>query len=113
MRFSLNEEDAETVIYQRLPISVHKQLVEFMNTHRYRSRNEAINDLLSIGMIVCSNIHKIKDPELVEEIKQQLKEGGLVDYVSKLNPKEFEIIWSIIRTEAKIRKVEFLEEKLI
>ena len=76
-----------------------------MNKKGYNTRTSAVNDLIRIGLIVTNNIDKIEDPELVAEIRNQLHEGGLVDYVARLNPSQLEVIWSIVRNEIDSRKV--------
>ena len=60
--------------------------------------------MLELALSVVDKLPKLKDPEFVEEIRQQLSEGGLVDYVRKLQPKQFEILASIMDTEKKERQ---------
>lgn len=92
-------------IYHRISMKTYRRLVAFMNKRRYDSRNKAANDLIEVGLIVEENVDKLKDPEIVAEIKAQLREGGLVDYIQHLNPKDLEILCSIVDTEQKARGI--------
>ena len=71
-------------------------------------RNSAVNDLLQIGLIVNQRVDTLQEPELVAEIKGQLKNGGLVDYLEHLNPSDFNVLWSIIQTEVKAREKKYI-----
>lgn len=98
-----SDHEGTTEVYQRFPVGEFNEIIDFMEKHRYRSRNQAINDLIQIALIVVDKKEKIGDPKLVAEIKALLHEGGLVDFFERMNPKDFEIIWSIAFNEAKIR----------
>lgn len=93
----------DTVFYHRIPVDLYSKIVGFINEKNYTSRTKAINDLLTIALIVVTNIKKIQDPEMVSEIRAQLHEGGLVKYVQSLNPHQLEVVWSIVDTEMKDR----------
>jgi len=41
----------------------------------------------------------------MEELQSQLNEGGLVDYVQHMTWQQFQVVWSIFKTEAKSRKM--------
>lgn len=104
-RFALETEEGDFPFYHKIPLSLYKQLVQLMNDKGYNTRTSAVNDLIRIGITVVNNISKIEDPELVSEITNQLHEGGLVDYVARLNPSQLEVIWSIVRNEVDTRGV--------
>lgn len=104
-KFALETEEGDFPFYHKIPLSLYKQVVDFMNKKGYNTRTSAVNDLIRIGLIVVNNIEKIEDPELVSEIRNQLHEGGLVDYVARLNPSQLEIIWSIVKNEVQSRKI--------
>lgn len=93
----------ETNLYHRLPLDLYQKIVDFINKHQYKTRTSAMNDLLNIGLIVTERINEIQDPEIVSEIRAQLHEGGLVNYVKTLNPHQLEVLWSIVDTEMKDR----------
>lgn len=90
--------------HHKIPAGLYERILEFIEERKYVSRTSAINDLLKIAIIVTKNIEKIKDPEFVAEVKAQFQEGGLVDYVERLNPRDLEILWSIVRNEHETRK---------
>lgn len=100
----------DTVLYHRLSPQLYNKIVDFMNKRSYNTRTAAINDLLSVALIVIENLSKIEDPELVSELRAQIHEGGLVNYISSLNPHQLEVLWSLVDTEVK-RRTEAFKEK--
>lgn len=95
-------------LHARIPGELYEKLEDYCNSYEC-AKTRGINDLLEIGLIVFTHLNEIKEklkhPELLEEIHNQLKEGGLVDYAQRMNPKDFNLISSIIETEKKARKI--------
>ena len=87
----------------KIPYSLLIKIDHYVGHARKHSRTEAINELLELALFIAENMKRIQDPELMSEIHSQLKEGGLVDYVQKLTPKDFEVIHSIFEVEHKSR----------
>lgn len=73
------------------------------------SRTAAVIELLKIGLWFSKKRNDFevifKNPELMEELSSQLHEGGLVDFAQRMNWEEFQVVWSIFKTEAKARKM--------
>ena len=72
---------------------------EYMKERRIDSYSRAIDELVNMAIILNEHKDTITDHELLGELKGQYKEGGLVDYIEKLNPSDFKIIHSIVQTE--------------
>lgn len=93
----------DTVLYHRIPVDLYQKIIDFINKRHYTSRTSAMNDLLAIGLVTTNNIDKIQDPELVSELRSQIHEGNLVQYIESLNPSQIEVLWSIVDNEMKTR----------
>jgi hypothetical protein len=104
---SVSEEmvmDYGRTIAQRVPIMLLTRVEEFEKKQRCKTRTDAINALLEIALIVVEHKDILKDEHLKDEITQQLREGGLVDYFRKLTDKDLAIMNSIVRNEVDARK---------
>ena len=95
--------DMGRIVQQRIPYRLLLELEEVEKKEKFDTRTEAINVILEIGLLAYKNKDLIKDEHLKEEIFMQLREGGLVDYFSKLTPTDFIMLWQIVRTEARAR----------
>lgn len=78
-----------------------------MNGRNYTVRTKAINDLLSVALTVIDNLAKIEDPDLVRELRAQIHEGDLVNFIKSLNPYQLEVLWSFTDSEVKKRTEAF------
>lgn len=87
----------------KIPYALLIKIDNYVKQARKHSRTEAINELLELALFLAENMKRIQDPQLMTEIHSQLKEGGLVDFVQTLTPKDFEVIHSIFQTEWKSR----------
>jgi len=88
---------------QVIPYALLLRIHEFTEKQIHKNRTVAINQLIEAGLLVADRLPHLKDPEFVAEVREQMKEGGLVDYVTKMTPKQFEILASIVETEKKER----------
>ena len=95
--------DMGRIVQQRIPYRLLLEMEEIEKKEKFNTRTEVINAILEIGLIADKNKDVLKDEHLKEEIFMQLREGGLVDYFSKLNPSDFLMLWQIVRTEARAR----------
>ena len=104
---------AKQPIHVTLPLRLVTKIDDYVENDPYGkandSRTAAIRELLTIGLWFASRRKEFenvfKNPELMEEIESQLSEGGLVDYAQRMSWKQFQIIWSIFKNEAKTRKM--------
>jgi len=58
---------------------------------------------LDVGIIVLNHIDKIEDPMLVAELKAQLRERQIVDYVASLTPDQLDALATIVFDEMRLR----------
>jgi hypothetical protein len=97
-------EDYGRTVPQRIPLALLERIENYERKNRVRNRTEAINQLLEIALIVIEHKELLKDEHLKEEIIDQLREGGLVDYFRTLSTKDLTILNSIVRNEVDSRK---------
>jgi len=108
---SLN--DLTQMVHVNIPYRILGNMDEYITNdkhgRRHESRSSAIRELLAIGLWFAKRRDEFEtifnNPELMDEINSQLKEGGLVDYVQRMNFEQFLIVWQIFKTEAKSRKM--------
>jgi Arc/MetJ-type ribon-helix-helix transcriptional regulator len=105
--------DATQMVHVSLPLRLLSKIDDYVENDDYgkanNSRSSAIRELLTVGLWFASRRKEFeaifKNPELMEELQSQLSEGGLVDYVQRMKWQEFQVVWSIFKTEAKSRKM--------
>jgi hypothetical protein len=96
--------DYGRTVPQRIPLGLLVRIENFEKEYRFKNRTDAINKLLEIALKIVEHKEILKDEHLKQEITNQLREGGLVDYFTKLSNKEIEILHSIVRNEFESRK---------
>jgi len=82
------------------------QLIEidkFCDSHYKSSRNEGIRKLIEVGLTCINNWSKITNPEVLDQLHSQFEEGTIVDDIQKMQPKQFDVLYSIFTTEHKVR----------
>lgn len=107
-------EEAKQLVHASLPMKLLTQIDDYVENDPYGkhndSRTSALKELLTIGLWFAKKREEFevifKNPELMEELQSQLNEGGLVDYVQRMKWQEFQVVWSIFKTEAKSRKMQ-------
>lgn len=107
-------QNARQLVHVNLPLRQITEIDEYVENDPYGkvndSRTSAIKELLTIGLWFAKKREEFeaifKNPELMEELQSQLSEGGLVDYVQRMKWQEFQVVWSIFKTEAKARKMQ-------
>lgn len=91
-------------LHVRIPISLDQRIVSYCNTLRKKNKAEGIKELLEIALFTVENWTLIKkDPNRIEELYKQFKEGELVDSIQSMNQRDFEIMFDIFKTEHKAR----------
>ena len=91
-------------LHVRIPIPLDQRIVSYCNTLRKRNKAEGIKELLEIGLFTFENWTRIKEePNRLEELHKQLKEGELVDSIQSMDLREFELMFDIFKTEQKAR----------
>jgi|GEM_PF-3003137 len=107
------EMEVSQLIHTNLPLRLLSQIDDYVRDDPYGKRNDsrssAVRELLTVGLWFAKKRHEFeaafKNPELMEELQTQLHEGGLVDYIQRMKWQEFQVVWSIFKTEAKSRKM--------
>lgn len=104
------EDEIKQLIHVNLPIGLTQQIDEYVSKNSvHDSRSSAMRELLKIGLWFANRKKEFEvifnNPELMEELGSQYNEGGLVDYAQRMNTREFSIVYSIFKNEAKTRKL--------
>ena len=91
-------------LHVRIPIPLDQRILSYCNRLKKRNKAEGIKELLDIGLFIVENWTQIKkDPNRIEELHKQFKEGELVDSIQNMDQREFEIMFDIFKTEQKAR----------
>jgi hypothetical protein len=91
-------------LHVRIPIPLDQKIVSYCNTLKKRSKAEGIKELLEIALFTVENWTLIKkDPNRIEELHKQFKEGELVDSIQNMDQRDFDIMFKIFKTEYKAR----------
>jgi hypothetical protein len=96
--------DILQMISHRIPVRLLNDVTKFQMKHEIEDRSKAINRLLEISIMVWEKGAMLKkNPEMLDELWHQVKEGAAVEYLTKLTPKELEVIYTLVDTEYKAR----------
>lgn len=91
-------------LHVRIPIPLDQRIVSYCNTLRKRNKAQGVKELIDIGLFTFENWTQIKkEPNRIEELHKQLKEGELVDSIQTMDQRDFEIIYDIFKIEYKAR----------
>ena len=91
-------------LHIRIPISLDQRIETYYNTLKRRTKTDAIKELLEIGLFTYENWSQIKkEPNKLEELHKQMKEGELVDFIQNMEHRDFEIMYDIFKNEHKAR----------
>lgn len=100
--------DLTQLVHFSLPLEILDDIDQYAKENNRVSRVAAVKDLLKVGIWFAKKKHEFEtifhNPHLMDEITGQLKEGGLVDFVQRMDTNQFQVIWSIFKTEARARK---------
>jgi len=80
----MNEYIFSAVLTCRVPQSLKQQVLEFRKKHRLKTETEAIIQLLQVGLFVDSVKEKLKDPEVVNYLRDNLYNEQIVDWIYDL-----------------------------
>ena len=91
-------------LHVRIPIPLDQRIISYCNTLGKRNKAEGVKELLDVGLFTFENWTLIKkDPNRIEELHKQMKEGELVDSIQNMDQRDFEIMFKIFKTEHKAR----------
>ena len=91
-------------LHIRIPISLDQRIETYYSTLKKRTKTDAIKELLEIGLFTFENWSQIKkEPNKLEELHKQMKEGELVDSIQTMNQRDFTLMFEIFKTENKAR----------
>jgi hypothetical protein len=97
--------DYKTDISMRVPIGFLQKIDEFQERYKQKNRSAALVQLLEIGLFIESKLglSETWTSQDMQEIKEQLETGQLVDWVAKMDHKRFNTLMNIFREEDKAR----------
>jgi hypothetical protein len=72
---------------------------ESIKIYHIKSVTKATCQLTELGINTIENADRVNTPEKVQQPMDEFEEGTLVDYISKLDRKGFDVLWSIMLTE--------------
>ena len=109
MESSEQLEKSKQLVSMQLPVKLLVRVDDFVENNGFESRTSAFKELVTVGLFLSEKKKEFeaifKNPELMDELNTQLKEGGLVDFVQRMKWDEFQVVWSIMKNEAKDRKL--------
>lgn len=91
-------------LHVRIPVSLMERIEVFCKNMKKTNRNQGVRNILQLGLDFYEKSLLIqKNPNMIEEIYGQLKEGELVDSIQNIQGKDFEILHDIIISEYNAR----------
>lgn len=91
------------LVHINLPISLILQIDEYKQNSGKESRTGAIIELIKVGLILQKHKTKLQDPLIKQELQSHYAEGSLVDFVTTMTPRDFELFASIMEDEKRLR----------
>lgn len=82
-----------------IPVELAEKMEEFMKIYHIKSITKATAQLIEVGIKTVENIDNVNTPEKVAALMKEFEEGTIVDYIGKLDRKEFDVLWSIMLAE--------------
>ncbi len=92
-------------ISYRMPADLYSQIEDFTKRREYEYLSDSITKLLEFALYMEKRLEESEEwtPEQMEEIKAQLDEGKLVDWVQNIDHKKLQIITDIFNVEREAR----------
>jgi metal-responsive CopG/Arc/MetJ family transcriptional regulator len=106
----LNPSGYKVTVSLNLPIKLLEKVDE-MTLKRRKNRSHIIKQLLEVGLFVEEKVGLVEtwSSQDIEDIKEQIESGELVDWVAKLDLQKFTTLMHIFTDETKARG---LQQKL-
>lgn len=101
----MNTSGYKAVISLNLPIKLLEKIDELTYKHRSKNRSSIVKQLIEVGLFVEQKVGLVEtwSSKDIEEIKQQIESGDLVDWVSSLELDKFSTLMHIFTDEKKAR----------
>jgi len=99
-------DDPVSLIHLNMRWSRLNKISEIQEKRRLRTRTDAVNYLIDLAVKFIEKVESVPEAKLadeMEEIHSQLKEGGVVDYVSKMSGRDLKNLYKIITEEYHFR----------
>jgi hypothetical protein len=95
----------KTTIALRVSYPELQRILEFKKRYKISSRSDAIVELVKLGLFVEGKIGLAEtwNSKDIEEIREQLEMGQLVDFMAQMSLDKFSAIANIVRTEYEAR----------
>lgn len=100
-------DEANSLVHLSINWSLLNALDNFAKENSYPTRTQCIHDLLDFALKFMDKVKKTPDPiwkKQLEELDQQKERGDIIQYIRKLNNREFNLMLEIIDQEALDRK---------
>ena len=96
-------------LHLSLTIDLLKKIDIFANDFHFATRKAAIVHLIKVGIPTTYNLGKLQNPEIVDTMSIEYEEGRIVDWVSGMNNKQLQTLFSILKTELDDRTTKTLK----
>lgn len=95
----------KTFIGVNISVSLATKIEEFMKRYKC-NKTTAFTQLLELAFTIETKIGEVESmtPKDLEEIRHQLYEGKLVDWIQNMDPKKLEIMTDIFLVEKEARQ---------
>lgn len=94
------------LVHLNLKWELLDKIEDVMVSQKFRDRTACVEYLINTAIKIIEKIENTP-PEVLakelEEVHEQLKHGGLVDYAAKLSNRDLKLIFDIIQDENKTR----------
>jgi DNA-directed RNA polymerase subunit F len=98
--------DPMSLVHMNMKWTMLNKIEEIRHKNKFKYRSDAINYLLDLSIKFLEKIENTPPEKLhheIEEIDAQLKEGGVVDYIARMNGKDLKNLYKIISEEYQFR----------
>lgn len=95
------------LVHLNLPLTLILQIDEYKEHSGKESRTGVIVELIKVGLILQKHKRRLQDPIIRQELQNHYTEGSLVDFVSTMSPRDFELFNSILDDESKLRRCKY------
>ncbi len=102
------EKDIEPIslVHMNMKWTMLNRIQDVQQKKKFRNRTDTINYLLDLAIKFLDKVESVPPDKLnseLDEIHNQLKEAGVVDYVSKMNGRDLKNLYKIISEEYHYR----------
>lgn len=97
------QQDPKDFLGMRVPHRLIEKIDAFRVEYHKHSRTEAIIDLLELALLIVQKKNDIKDPALVDYLRENLYNEKIVDFFWELPQDRLEALYGAIRDAREFR----------